>query len=317
MKTKMDRMLALMLAGYALLAAPGCSMSNGDSTQFIKKDSSVSATLSSRTSYAEINGKKLAYREVGKGKPIILCNRFRGITDSWDPAFIDSLSNQYRVILFDYSGIGLSSGLLDTTILGIANDVKDLADFLKIETFPLLGWSFGGIVAQTFAVHYPQRVSHTIIIGTRPAGINPAPIDPLFLQTAFHEINDLKDEEILFFEPASAVSRDAARLSHERIASRKTDIDIPVTKPTWERYFKAAGDFSADRNNTREKLGALSTPVLILSGDHDISGPIENWYALTRKMPNMFINVLPSAGHGPHHQYPALSVKYIEAFLSR
>jgi pimeloyl-ACP methyl ester carboxylesterase len=54
---------------------------------------------------------------------------------------------------------------------------------------------------------------------------------------------------------------------------------------------------------------------LVLSGDNDISCQIDNWYALTRKMPNMYINVLPSAGHGPQHQYPELSVKYISSFL--
>ena len=316
MKIKPNHSSLFWLAICCATLTTACSTQEHKKSENMQTANVSSPTLASLNQFAVINGKKIAYRDIGKGQPIILCNRFRGIMDSWDPAFIDALSKQHRVLLFDYSGIGLSSGVLDTTILGIANDVKDLADFLKLEKFALLGWSFGGIVSQTFSVYYPQRITHTIIIGARPPGKNAHPIEPLFLQTAFHEINDLKDEEILFFEPASAASREAAKLSHERIASRKTELDIPATRQTWERYFKAAEDFSADSNQTRDKLATLSTPILILSGDHDISGPIENWYALTRKLPNMYINVLPSSGHGPQHQYPELSAQYIGTFLS-
>ena len=60
---------------------------------------------------AWINGRPLAYRRIGRGKPIVLCNRFRGTLDSWDPAFIDGLADGgFDVIWFDYSGLGLSTG---------------------------------------------------------------------------------------------------------------------------------------------------------------------------------------------------------------
>jgi pimeloyl-ACP methyl ester carboxylesterase len=90
-----------------------------------------------------------------------------------------------------------------------------------------------------------------------------------------------------------------------------------VPEKFWNNYLKAATAFSDDKNNYREKLGALKTRLLVISGDHDIACPIENWYALTRKMPNMQIIMLPDSGHGPQHQHPQLSVKYINAFLER
>ncbi|MBY2915673.1 hypothetical protein HF263_09005 [Rhizobium leguminosarum] len=46
------------------------------------------------TQLVELGGRKLAYRSVGKGKPIVLAHRFRGVLGLWDPAFIDALASR-------------------------------------------------------------------------------------------------------------------------------------------------------------------------------------------------------------------------------
>jgi pimeloyl-ACP methyl ester carboxylesterase len=71
----------------------------------MKKDDSVSfdGAEAAPTRFVEVGGRKLAYRSVGKGKPIVLCHRFRGVLDLWDPAFIDSLAAEgFQVVTFDY-----------------------------------------------------------------------------------------------------------------------------------------------------------------------------------------------------------------------
>ncbi|MBC7934077.1 MAG: alpha/beta hydrolase [Rhizobacter sp.] len=268
-----------------------------------------------KTAHAETEGRKIAYRVIGTGEPIIWCNRFRGTMDDWDPAFIDRLAKKHSVIIFDYSGVGLSTGELPTDISQVANDVKDLAAVLQLEKFIIGGWSYGGLVAQIFSTHYPKMITHTILIGTKPPGQNEYPTEQLFIDTASHLHNDFEDEVILFFEPASELSRQSARLSHERIAERVTDKDIPVPEATWKRYFQGGIDYTVDNFNAREKLMQLEKPVLVISGDHDLVFPVENWYALTRTMPNLYLVVLPQSGHGPQHQYPKLCAKYIIDFI--
>ena len=54
---------------------------------------SVSA-IDAPTQFAESNGRQLAYRSIGEGEPMVLCNRFRGILDSWDPAFLDGSADR-------------------------------------------------------------------------------------------------------------------------------------------------------------------------------------------------------------------------------
>jgi pimeloyl-ACP methyl ester carboxylesterase len=92
-------------------------------------------------------GCKIAYRSIEKGDPIILCQRFRGNLDDWDPAFLDALSKNYNVITFDYTGFASSSGNPLTNMLFFAKIVVGLSEALNFKKIIVGGWSFGGWVA--------------------------------------------------------------------------------------------------------------------------------------------------------------------------
>jgi len=272
--------------------------------------------LNSKTDFATVDGRKLAYRSIGNGNPIILVNRFRGTLDTWDPLFLDELAKNYRVITFDYSGIGSSTGSLPTNVTEVAKDIKDLADFLKLKNTIVLGWSYGGTVAQAALIQYPKLITQAVLIGTGPPGKNDKPLEKAFLERALKPINDFEDEIVLFFEPESEASVKAAKLSHDRIAKRIDVSKIPSTMPVFERYFKGGESFRDDKANIRNQLKTTKTPVLVISGDHDISFAVENWFALLRQLPTTHIIVFPHTGHAPQHQFPELTVKYISDFLN-
>jgi pimeloyl-ACP methyl ester carboxylesterase len=159
--------------------------------------------LNAETKFAEINNNKIAYRQFGIGAPLFFVNRFRGIMDTWDPLFLDSLAEKNTVILFDYPGIGSSEGELPLDVIEVANTVPALADHLGIDKFNVLGWSYGGLVAQAVTFQNQERVLKTVLIGTNPPGENAIPIEQVFFDHALKPINDLEDEYYLFFEPAS------------------------------------------------------------------------------------------------------------------
>ena len=125
-------------------------------------------------------------RKIGSGPPLVLCLRFRGILDSWDPAFLDALARHFTVITFDYSGIGRSTGASSYKREALAEDAKTLVDALGLEKFVLGGWSLGGIAAQVFTARYPERVTHLVLIGTTPPAEQPLPPEPIFLPTALN-----------------------------------------------------------------------------------------------------------------------------------
>ncbi|MEZ4588500.1 MAG: alpha/beta hydrolase [Gemmatimonadales bacterium] len=167
--------------------------------------------VTTATLFADLGDRRIAYRSLGEGPPLLLCNRFRGTLDTWDPAFLDALATRFRVITFDLSGIGRSTGEVPTDGVTAAADVAALARFLGLDRVVLAGWSLGGYVAQVAATRHPGLVSHLVLLGTAPPGVNPHPMEPVFLATALKPVNDLDDEVILFFEPASDASRAAVR----------------------------------------------------------------------------------------------------------
>ncbi|MEO6176331.1 MAG: alpha/beta hydrolase [Flavobacterium circumlabens] len=271
----------------------------------------------SETQYAELAGRKLAYRSIGNGAPLILSNRFRGTLDTWDPLFLDTLSENYRVITFDYSGIGYSTGTLPTDAVSVAKDIKDLAAYLKLEKTAVLGWSWGGLIAQAATLEYPELITHAVIIGSVPVGERTVDIEPAFLQAAVKPLNDFEDEIILFYEPKSRKSIAAAEISYERIRKRLDVSKIPSTMDVFQLYFQAGGAAAEDKEGLRDKLKETTVPILVISGDNDISAAVENWFPLLRELPTVQIIILPHAGHAPQHQEPILTAGYINTFLAQ
>jgi len=271
--------------------------------------------LNSKTEFADVSGRKIAYRTIGKGTPIILVNRFRGTLDTWDPLFLDKLAENYKVITFDYTGIGYSTGTLPTDLKDVAKDVKDLADFLKIKKTIIMGWSYGGLVTQVATLQFSDLISQTVLLGTGPPSERVVPLEQAFLDSALKPVNDFDDEIVLFFEPSSEESKAEAKASHDRIAKRIDVSKIPSTMDIFQLYFKGSAGLTEDKDNFKGKLKTTKTPILIISGDHDISFAVENWYPLTRQMPTAQLIVLPQTGHAPQHQHVDLVANYIHAFL--
>lgn len=271
--------------------------------------------VNTKTRFVEISGRKIAYRSIGKGLPIILINRFRGNLDTWDPAFLDALALGFNVITIDYSGTGLSTGMCAADILSMAKDVKEVAETLKLTKIIVLGWSLGGLVAQTVTTQYPELVSHAILIGAGPPGKDTGAPERAFWDRALKPVNDLDDGYVLFFEPKSETSKNAGLLSFGRIAKRTEDLDTFVSEECYRNQRKAIEDFREDKYDTLEKLKGSKTPILVLMGDHDICFHVSDWTHLIGELPSIQLITMPQAGHGVQHQYPDLAAKYITAFI--
>lgn len=268
------------------------------------------------TRYVQVGRDRIAYRSIGAGKPMLLLTRMRGTLDTWDPLFLDLLAKSNRVITVDLPGVGYSAGTLPSDIGQAARFAAEFADALELEQLVIVGWSWGGTVAQTFLVDYPGSATHAVLIATAPPGPGGVPIQPAFLERAFKPVNDLDDEVVLFFEPSSPASVAAAKASRVRIYARDGVAErIPSTPDEIRGYLGAAASYRDDAQNRRAALIATRTPILVISGDNDISTAVENWFALKGKIPTMHLVVYPRCGHAPQHQHPELAAEQIAAFL--
>lgn len=297
-------------AGAAALAAAAAVPS-------VLAQSGGGSSATALTQFVEVGGRKLAYRSVGQGKPLVLFHRFRGVLGLWDPAFIDALAAEgFQVITFDYSGIGLSTGQPSYNPATMVKDAKDLIDALGLKDVAIGGWSIGGIVAQIYLAMFGADVSHVVLLATTPPGKLVKAGEQLFYDAAAVPGIGLDNFTTIFFEPKDEASRAASKRSFDRIMSQK----VPRS-PDVNAEWAMAQIGNTPRNPVfpvEEVLQVLKTtnvPILHLGADHDIVFPVENWYALNGQLPTTRLITYPKTGHGPQHQVPEEAARHIAGFI--
>jgi len=118
------------------------------------------------------DGTRIAYATVGQGSPVISIRPwFTHLEFEWENpmwrSVIDRLSARHLLIRFDGRGMGLSDHQVsDYSPEAHVRDLEAVVDALGLERFALYGLSQGGATAITYAVRYPERVSHLILHGS-------------------------------------------------------------------------------------------------------------------------------------------------------
>lgn len=284
----------------------------------INNQISIENSATAQTRFVEVSGRKLAYRSVGKGKPIVLCHRFRGVLGLWDPVFIDALADEgFQVITFDYSGLGASTGEKSYNPVSLAQDAKDLIDALELKDIVIAGWSIGGIVAQIYMAMFGSTISHVVLLATTPPGQLVKMSEQLFYDTAALPGINLEQFTTIFFEPADEKSRAASERSFQRIVTQKVDRspDVPADWAIAQIGTKPQNPIFPSEE-VLHVLKMTEIPILHIGADHDIIFPVENWYTLNAQLPTMRLVTYPKAGHGPHHQYTEEVSKVIASFVN-
>src|SRR5271170_1724788 len=127
---------------------------------------------SAPTLFIEAGGTRLAYRRFGPAGdvPLLLLNYFAANLDHWDPKVTNGLAAEHDVIIFDYPGIGGSSGETPTTVPALASACVAFCQALEITRFDVLGYSLGGMIAQQLGFAYSSMVRRIVLLGTAPRG---------------------------------------------------------------------------------------------------------------------------------------------------
>ncbi|MBD3232062.1 alpha/beta fold hydrolase [Candidatus Dependentiae bacterium] len=124
--------------------------------------------------FINIENGKLYYEEEGQGIPIVLINGGPGGTHHLFHPYFSQLKDTARVIYYDQRGTGKSSKD-DTgktyTLKQAVEDLESLRKALKIDKWVVLGWSYGGLLAQLYALKYPEYCK-ALILGAATTGIS-------------------------------------------------------------------------------------------------------------------------------------------------
>jgi 3-oxoadipate enol-lactonase len=260
----------------------------------------------------EVEGRRLAWRTLGDGLPLLLINGYAATSEDWDPTFLTGLAESFEVICPDNRGIGGSElGDEELTIELMAADLEALLDSLEIERLPVVGWSMGGFVAQRLAVRAPERVAALALLATDPGAPDSTDADPeVWAKLTDHTGTDREQATrliSLLFPPPLAEQID--REFGEVVAAARAQLS-----PATLRAQEAAMD--AWHREPLPRGEAPEVPVLIAHGDSDQVIPPANAEALTNRWPGAKLELFGGCGHGLMAQEPKHLVASICGLLS-
>ena len=261
------------------------------------------------------DGIDYAYRETGTGDPLVLLQHFRGNLDSWDPALVDALAVERRVIAFDNAGVGGSSGTTPSTVAEMARDALAFLDALGIGRADVLGFSLGSFVAQEIALIRPDAVRRLVLASAAPQGAaGMHGWAPEVIGSVGQPETGPADYLGVFFT-ASDGSRKSGQEALGRMYARTEDRDQTTTWPTRQAQYDAICAWGIPDHGRLERVSGLTMPVLVANGDSDPMILPRYTHLLGGLLPNARVAVYPDAAHGFLFQHHAAFAADVLAFL--
>jgi pimeloyl-ACP methyl ester carboxylesterase len=263
------------------------------------------------------NGLEYAYRETGDGSvPLVLFMHFRGNLDNWDPALVDALAATRRVIAFDNTGVGGSSGVTPHTVAEMARDAIAFTDAMDITKADLLGFSLGSFVAQEIALTRPDLMRHLVLASAAPQGATGMHGWAPHVIEAVGGRESVPDRILDVFYSPSTASRKAGQQAFRRMFGRKTDRDRPTSWDTRLAQYDAVCTWGIPDHALLERVAGIRAPTFVANGDSDPMILPRYSYLLAGLIPHARIKIYPDAAHGFLFQHHAEFAADVDRFLA-
>jgi pimeloyl-ACP methyl ester carboxylesterase len=253
------------------------------------------------------SGIEYAYRDVGDGDgPLVLLQHFRGNLDNWDPALIDALAADRRVVTFDNVGVGATTGTTPNTV--------EAMDFQRVD---LLGFSIGSFVAQEIALVRPDLLRRVVLASSAPQGAaGMHGWAPEVIGAVGAPETTPQGYISVFFAPTDS-SREAGQQAAGRIfGARTTDRDEPTTWQTRQAQYDAVCAWGIPNHSLLQRVAAINLPVFVANGDSDPMILPRYSYLLAGLLPDARVKIYPDAAHGFLFQHHSEFAADVNAFLA-
>jgi pimeloyl-ACP methyl ester carboxylesterase len=263
------------------------------------------------------SGARFVYRDLGSSEvPLVLLQHFRGNLDNWDPVLIDALAQNRRVVTFDNTGVGSSTGQTPHTIAEMARDAIAFLDALDLPQVDLLGFSIGSFVAQEVTLMRPALVRRLVLASSAPQGAAGMHGWAEHVIDAVGQRQGSPEGYLCVFYAPSAASQDAGQQSLQRIFGARTDgRDAQTTWQTREAQYDAVCSWGVPDHALLQRVSAVDCPVFIANGDSDPMILPHYSYLLAGLIPQAKVKIYPDSAHGFLFQHATQFAADVEAFL--
>lgn len=267
--------------------------------------------------FTRVGGVRIHYQDAGdeNAPALILIHGFISSTLIWSEVFLPLADAGFRVIALDLPGYGYSDKPADGryTIDAQAYAVVSLMNRLEIDEATIIGASYGGAVAATVALDYPERVSRLVLID---AVTNDEPVKKLLLRIAtLPLIGDIvtplylgsrwvlrKRMEDTYRRNGKTFDEDKLRARHHLLATAGAHRAMLRTMRRW------------DANRIAREAELIKRPTLILWGEDDPHIPLSDGVRLREEIAGARLVVFRNCGHLPQAERPEEFVEIVTGF---
>ena len=291
-----------------------------------------------QSQYAEVNGIRLHYISVGKGKLIMFVHGFPEFWFEWEKQLIE-FDQDYQAVAPDMRGYNLSSKPSDIEkyhVKYLIEDLRALAEHLGHEKFIMVGHDWGGAVAWSAAIRHPELVEKLVVINS--------PHPAVFARELLNNPDQQKASQyMLMFRSA-----EAERVLSENNFARLSDVLVQfgskweMTEEKRQKYLDAwsqPGALTGSLNyyrtsplypptstedeeqikgilNLPKEMLAVRVPTLVIWGEQDQALLTGNLEGLEEYVDDLTIKRIPDGTHWVSHEQPELVNSLIRDFIN-
>lgn len=260
--------------------------------------------------YVRANGLQIWLETAGTGPPLL----FIGGT-GWDlrrtrEPLGPLLTNHFTVALFDQRGQGQSAKPPGPyAIQDFAEDALGVLDALGWNKAHVVGYSFGGMVAQELAIRHPERIDRLVLAATTSGGAGGSsyPIEdfvdlsPVERARRGLEIADLRFAFLMDSDPEKAQA-----LIDTRTKNQTRFMHEPRAREGLKEQLQARA-----AHDTFDRLETIEAETLVVAGTFDGQAPQRSVEALAKKIPSAIFRTVSGA-----HDFIVEDKEFLEMLVS-
>ena len=290
-----------------------------------------------QSQYAEVNGIRLHYISVGKGKLIMFVHGFPEFWYEWEKQLIE-FGQDYQAVAPDLRGYNLSSKPSDVEkyhVKYLIEDLRALAEHLGHEKFIMVGHDWGGGVAWSAAIRHPEIVEKLVIINS--------PHPAVFARELLNNPDQQKASQYMLI----LRSAEAERVLSENNFTRLSDVLVQFGSK-WEmseerrlkyidawsqpgaltgslNYYRASPLYPPTSTEDKEQIKsilnlpkemlAVRVPTLVIWGEQDRALLAGNLDGLEEYIEDLTLKRIPDGTHWVIHEQPELVNTLIRDFI--